>query len=331
MKKILFAVMAFALLAGVSSCKKELEGKYAPKEKIQSVYQEYAMYYDGEIENQEAKFKSEEWTWVKDRLDRIVYFDQTTYEVGEDEEPESEYVQLYVQLFSYDSDGRLTKSEIIGMANMEATCEYDGKELSKMTIKEDGEMVATYQFNHDGKRITSFDMTLGGDYWEMDEKVAKQFERVNPLRFVLSAEPAAEVMSATKSYAKSAAKAGSKANTTIRFNLEWNGDNVSRIAASYMGETMQYNFNYDTKNNPFYNLFEVVHTVDNNFMPFMPLSKNNVTAIAILLSEDGDTEAETETMQYSYTYNDKDYPTSRKEEETFGDSRFERTYYYEYK
>ena len=141
-----------------------------------------------------------------------------------------------------------------------------------MTIKEDGEMVATYQFNHDGKRITSFDMTLGGDYWEMDETVAKQFERVNPLRFVLSAEPAAQVMSATKSYAKSAAKAGSKANTTIRFNMEWNGDNVSRIAASYMGETMQYNFNYDTKNNPFYNLFEVVHTVDNNFMPFMPLA-----------------------------------------------------------
>ena len=329
MKKILFAVMAFALLAGVSSCKKDMEGKYAPKEKIQSVYQESAMYYDGEIENQEDKFKSEEWTWVKDRLDRIIYFDQYTYGGGEDEEPEREYVQLYVQLFSYDSDGRLTKSEIIGMANMEATCEYDGKELSKMTIKEDGEMVATYQFNHDGKRITSFDLTLGGDYWEMDENVAKQLERVNPLRFVLSAEQAAEVMAATKSYAKSAAKAGSKANTTIRFNLEWNGDNVSRIGAIYMGATMQYDFNYDTKNNPFYNLFEMVSTVENNFMPFMPLSKNNVTGIAVTLSEDG--EIETETMQYSYTYNDKDYPTSRKEEETYGNSRYERTYYYEYK
>ena len=329
MKKILFAVMAFALLAGVSSCKKEMEGKYAPKEKIQSVYQEHAVYYGGEVIHQEPKFKSEEWSWVNDRLDRIVYFEQYTYGVDENGEPETEYEQLYVQLFSYDSDGRLTKSEILGQANMEAICEYDGKELKTMTVKEDGEMVVTYQFNHDGKRITSFDLTLGEEYWEMDEKVAKQLERVSPLRFVLSAEPATEVMAATKDCAKRASKAGSKANAVIHFEMEWNGDNVSQISATYMGETMQYNFNYDTKNNPFYNLFDVVNTVDNNFMPFMPLSKNNVTAIAVILSEDGETE--TETMQYTYTYNDKDYPTSRKEEETYGHSRFERTYYYEYK
>lgn len=329
MKKILFAVMAFALLAGVSSCKKEMEGKYAPKEKIQSVYQEYAMYYDGEIENQETKFKSEEWVWEKDRLDRIIYFDQQTYEVGEGEEPERNYEQLYVQLFSYDSDGRLTKSEILGFVNMVATCEYDGKELTKMTVMEDGEMVVTYQFNHDGKRITSFDLTLGDVFEDMDEKVAKQLERVCPLRFVLSAEPATQVMAATKSYAKRATKMGSKANTVLRFNMEWNGDNVSRVTASYMGATMQYAFNYDTKNNPFYNLFEVVNTVENGFMPYMPLSKNNVTAIAETLSEDGDTE--TETIQYSYTYNSDDYPTSRREEEDYGSSRYERTYYYEYK
>ena len=325
----MFAVMAFALLAGVSSCKKEMEGKYAPKEKIQSVYQEHTTYYGNDVEHHEPKFKSEEWTWVNDRLDRIVYFDQYTYETGENGEPETEYEQLYVQFFTYDGDGRLTKSEILGLTNMVATCEYDGKELTKMTITEDGAMVVTYQFYHDGKRITSFDLTLGGDYWEMDEKVAKQLERVNPLRFVLSAEQAAEVMAATKNCAKRATKAGSKANTVLHFDMEWSGDNVSRIGAFYMGATMQYDFNYDTKNNPFYNLFEVVSTVENNFMPFMPLSKNNVTGIAVTLSEDG--EVETETMQYSYTYNDKDYPTSRKEEETYGNSRYERTYYYEYK
>ena len=328
MKKILFAVMAFALLAGVSSCKKEMEGKYAPKEKIQSVYQEHAVYYGGEVIHQEPKFKSEEWSWVNDRLDRIVYFDQYTYEVGEDEEPETEYEQLYVQLFSYDDDGRLTKSEILGQVNMEATCEYDGKELKTMTVKEDGEMVVTYQFNHDGKRITSFDLTLSEEYWEMDEKVAKQLERVSPLRFVLSAEPATEVMAATKDCAKRAAKAGSKANALIHFEMEWNGDNVSQIGASYMGAMIQYNFNYDEKNNPFYNLFDIVNTVNDGFVPFMPLSKNNVIAIAITQSEDGETY--TETVHYTYTYNSKDYPTSKKEEETYEESRYEQTYYYEY-
>lgn len=326
MKKILFAVMAFALLAGTSSCKKEMEGKYAPKEKINAVYTEETYWYNGSIESHEAKYKSEEWTWVKDRLDKIVYFNQYTYPTGEGDEMETEYEQTNLQTFTYDDDGRLTKSEIFGMTKMEAICEYDGKELTKMTFMEDGEVVVAYQFKHDGKRITSFDMTLNDEYWGVGEKVAKQLERVNPLRFVLSAEPAAQVMDATKIYAKRAAKVGSKANTVIHFDIEWNGNNVSRIGSSHMGEKMQYDFNYDEKNNPFYNLFDIGNT---RVVPFMPLSKNNVIGIAQTMSEGGD--VETETIEYSYTYNSKDYPTSKKEEETYEDSKYECTYFYEYK
>ncbi len=329
MKKILFSVAAIALLASVSSCKKEMEGKYAPKEKIQSVYTEQTSYYNDEVERQEAKFLSESWTWEKGLLSRITYYDQYTYEVGENGETETERDLLYTQLFTYDDDGRLTKSEIMGLANMTATCEYDGNYLKTMTVKDEGEFVASYAFNHDGKRITSFDLTLGEEFMDMDLKAMKQLERVNPLRFVLSAEPAEKVMAASKLYAKRAAKAGSKANTVLHFDMEWSGDNVSQIAASYMGATMQYSLTYDGKNNPFYNLFEIVNTVENGFMPFLPLSKNNVTDIAIVQSADG--EDYTETIHYDYTYNGKNYPTSRKEEESYGGYRDVTTYYYEYK
>ena len=78
-----------------------------------------------------------------------------------------------------------------------------------------------------------------------------------------------------------------------------------------------YAFNYDDKNNPFYNLFETVSLANNNFLPFAAMSHNNVNGIAFVSQEDGETFTETET--YTYTYNNKNYPTSKSHEMTFGD------------
>ncbi|MBO4370616.1 MAG: hypothetical protein J5808_04540 [Paludibacteraceae bacterium] len=329
MKKILFTVMALALLVGASSCKKEMEGKYAPKEKIQSVYQERTVCNNDSVIQQEPKFKSEEWTWENNVLDRITYFDQYAYENEEGDGMETELVQLYVQLFKYDGDGRLSKSEILGMASMKAEYEYDGKYLKTMAIYDEGDMLVTYQFNHEGSKITSFDLTLGDELVDKNKNAMQQLERVNPLRFVMEVEPASKVMAATKSCAKRSAKVGSKANPVVHFDMEWSGDNVSKIWANYMGATMQYNFNYDNKNNPFYNLFEMVAMVNEGFVPFLPLSKNNVTGIAETYIEDG--ESDTYSLAYTYTYNNKDYPTSKKEGDDYGEYRYETTYYYEYK
>lgn len=329
MKKILLIVAAIALLAGVSSCKKDMEGKYAPKEKIQAVYQERALYYNDEVSYEVPKYKSEEWMWEKDRLNRITYYEEYTYESGEDGETETGHEVMYTQLFTYDGDGRLTKSEILGQVNMVATCEYDGKYLKTMTVNESGELVVAYQFNHDGKKITSFDLTLGDDFFDGDEKTMEQIERVNPLRFVLDVEPSAKVMTATKVCAKRAAKAGSKANAVLHFDLTWDGDNVSRMATSYMGATMQYAFAYDGKNNPYSNLFELVNMMDGSLMPYMALSKNNATKITLTQTTEGETLTQTE--EYAYTYNVKDYPTSKTLSELWEDARYEQTYYYEYK
>ncbi len=328
MKKILFIVAALALLVGASSCKKEMEGKYAPKQKIQAVYQERASYDDGELSYQEPKFKSEEWEWKKDLLDHIVYFDQTFYESNEGEYV-TELEALYTQLFTYDDDSRLVKSEILGFVNMMATYEYDGKYLNTMTVKENGELLVSYKFNHDGKKITSFDLTLGDDFIDMDKKVMRQLERVSPLRFVLDAEPAAKVMAATQVCAKRFAKAGCKGNAVLHFDMTWDGDNVVRVVTNYMGDMLQYDFVYDGKNNPYYNLFEVANLENNSFMPYMVLCKNNVTKVTLTQTMDG--ESETETEEYTYTYNGKDYPTSKKIDETWDNDRYVQTDYYEYK
>lgn len=330
MKKVIFTLAAVALLLSVGSCTKEKEGRYAPKQKIQSVYQESTFYHDGTVVRQEPKYKSEEWTWVDDRLDRITYYNQNTYEDTETGELVSEREQIYVQMFSYDKDDRLVKSEILGWANMVADLVYDGKYLKTMTVYDEGQMLVSYQFNHEDKRITSFDLTLGSQFEDMDEKTARQLELVSPLRFVLTPEQANATMAATERCAKRAATLGSKASTVLHFSMEWKDDNVSRISASYMGETALFDFKYDSKNNPFYGLFELVSTVENSFMPFQPLSKNNVTGIASTESSEG--EAETSTDEYTYTYNANDYPTSKKWVDDEGDDyRYELITYYEYK
>ena len=334
MKKLLFIMTALTLLAGVSSCQKEQEGKYAPKEKIQSVYLEQTWYQNGEVIQQEPKFKSEEWTWTNDRLDSITYYDQHTYQTGEEEETEIWYEKIYTQRFTYDEDGRLTKSEVVGFLNIVgfvsivATCEYDGKYLKTMTVTKDGEFVESYQFNHDGKRITSFELTLSDNFIEKDNQAIRLLDRVNPLRFVLDAELATKVTTATQKCVKHTT---AKANNVVHFDMTWDGDNVSRIAGIYMGSTMQYDITYDKKNNPFYNLFDIVNTVDQGFLLSTPICKHNITGISLTLTGSEGETSHTESVTITYTYNSKDYPTSRTQNAADEGGGYVQTYYYEYK
>ena len=187
MKKTLFTLTLLALLLGVSSCSKEKEGKFNPKEKLKAVYQEYASYYGGELQSIDPKYMSEEWVWNDSQLDRILYYEQSVYEPYEDSDyVETEQELVYTQLFTYDRDDRVVKSEVLGMVNMTTTCEYEGKYLKSMTVMEDKETIASFLFNRDGDKISSFDLTLSDSYFDMDKQARRQFERILPLRFILS-------------------------------------------------------------------------------------------------------------------------------------------------
>lgn len=337
MKKLLFAMATLTLLAGVSSCQKEREGKYAPKEKVQSVYQEQTWYQNDEEIKHEPKFKSEEWVWTNDQLDSIIYYDQHTYQTEEGGETEIWYEKVYTQRFTYDDEGRLAKSEIVGFLNLVgyvsivATCEYDGKYLKTMTVTEDGEFVETYQFNHDGKRITSIDLTLNDNFIEKDKQAMRLLGNVNPLRFLLDSELATKMTAATQKCVERAAKAGSKANSVLHFDMTWDGDNVSRIAGNYMGSTMQYDITYDKKNNPFYNLFDIVNTENQGFLLSTPICKHNMTGITLTLTGSEGEASHTESVEITYTYNSKDFPTSKTHDTSEGGDRYVQTFFYEYK
>ena len=351
MKKLVFTLAVAALLASVSSCTKEKEGVYNPKQKIQSVYLETKGYQENELVLDNPKFKSEVWAWNDNRLERISYYDQATY--YDESSTYTERELIYTQLFSYDKNDRLTKCEILGDLNMVATYTYDGNYLETITISEEDSPMVSYHFNREKKKVTSIDMTINSELLEKsvrNTKTAKMLDRTNPLRFVMTPELAAHTMSATKDYAIRMAKKGcTKAESTFTLTVEWDGDNISKISGTIMDMNAVLNFKYDNKNNPFYGLFDMSGVMEESmvFGPVLPMNKHNVTRIALSYTY-GD-ESETESQDYSYTYNGKDYPTSKTIDETMpmtdwvydeesgewvivelGNYRFVQTEYYEY-
>ena len=349
MKKTILALAILALLASVSSCTKEKEGMYNPKQKIQTVYLDIKGYQEGELVFLNPKYKSEDWTWNDNRIDRIDYYELATY-YGEDSDTTVSQL-AFTQLFSYDKGDRLTKSEILGEMNMVATYTYDGNYLESITITEYNRPYLIYRFSRTDKKVTSIDITVNEDEFKKGtsaDKAIKQLMRANPLRFVMSPEIAARTMTATQECTQRMAKKGcTKAEMTVTLNVEWDGENISKISGTAMDETMTMTFKYDNKNNPFYGLFGIDFLLNESIVPYQAMSCHNITHLTLTYVEDG--EEESESADYSYTYNNKDFPTTKVLEEVMtmtdwvydeetgeyelvelGDYRFVQTEYYEY-
>lgn len=350
MKKTILTLAILALLASISSCTKEKEGVYSPEQKIQTVYLDIKGYQEGEIVYLTPKYKSEDWTWNDNSLVRIDYY-ELAYYYGEDSDTTVSQL-AFTQFFSYDKGDRLTKSEILGEMNMVATYTYDGNYIETIIITEYDRPYLTYRFNRTDKKVTSIDITVNEDEFKKGasaDKAFKQLMRANPLRFVMAPDVASRTMTATQECAKRMDKKGcTKAEMTVTLNVEWDGENISQISGTAMGETMTMTFKYDNKNNPFYGLFGIdflLNESDASIIPYQSMSRHNITHLTLSYVEGGEEETESADYSYTYTYNNKDFPTTKVlemtdwvyDEETgeyelveLGDYRFVQTEYYEY-
>lgn len=332
MKKLILTLTAAALLTAISSCKKEeVEGVYNPKEKIQSVYNQQQLFIGDELNSEIPKFKSEEWTWEENRLSRISYYEPLIYE--DEDSTHIEYSHIYTELFSYDDDDRLTSCEVLGYINMKSTYTYNSNLLESIAISEEGIESMTIRLIRDGKRITALEMHIKDAFFKKtmaDTKAAKQLAHTNPLRFVMAPEQASHIISATNDIAKVMIKndATKDGSIVITYELEWNGDNISKITVNHMGLYGEISFTYDDKNSPFYQLFDLENILYSEYSMFIPLCKNNVTHIAMTTIEDAIPVSES--ITYSYTYNNKDYPITRTSTAEEDGMRFIETEFYEY-
>ena len=289
MKKTMIIAALALLMVGVSSCNKQKDGVYNPKQKISAVYEEYrstSSYYNSSTYTWEDNtpsvtpfHKAEEWTWDGKKLQEIRYFD-------------SDGSIEYSMLFTYDGK-RLSRVDYKDYDNLNdvwyTTYEYDGKELATITTYEGGRVYSTCAITHADKKISEIVET----YYDY-EKGARGGNYKATLRMLFPVGDMSERL-----IEKCEAKAKTKGTSTYvaRISLTWTDNNVTRIIYKWSdGETEMQNMTYDTKKNPYYG-FMALGDQDEGFDPWN-LSENNVIA------DGGES-------PYTYQYDKNDYPTSR--------------------
>lgn len=316
-KTALFAAAAALLIFG--ACQKD--GKYNPKEKISNVSEEYCSvysYFSGEEWVTDSsitpKHVSEQWTWDGKKLSQIAY-------IGYDYDDQGNMVPDGQDLVKFNYDGS-QMTEITTSYGERMTFTYDGKKLQKAELY-DGAATPymTYEFEHDGKKISSMTVTMDEEYY------AKKGTRVGRLEHLLLGNIIPQTKSTDKFVCQLHAKAA-KAGQSIRMDLTWDGDNVSKITAvtPYGNATMT--LTYDDKNNPFKNFGPMFGFYGETETGVEFCNKNNITKMVI-----SDIEGGSDEENYTYTY-DGQWPVSCTNmysyEDEYSRGTNSRTVYYEY-
>ena len=315
MKKVVLFISFLMIALSFSSCKKEgIDGFYNPKEKIDRIYIEN---YKGE------KYLYEQWNWDNNQLKSIDRHDENGTIVN-------------TETYYYDNDGRITMVhgsefggryskyyykdgfldyvesyydvfEFVNYNNMFDTTLYD-----VLSARFD------FFYNSDNKlckvEITDNDFT---DYF-----TCKSANIFNPLRYML---PDNFIEGIERIMKYNAEHHDSRAFKLV-VQIEWDGNNISKIKNGSYIET----YKYDDKINPYNKLYD--HLAAGVYKKFS--NENNITYITYCLYN-WDYDSAKRTFVYEYK---NDLPVKRisegKPEDYYAigvNVITSGTYYYEYK
>jgi hypothetical protein len=290
MKTLSFMLAALFLF---TSCQKEKEGVYNPKKKISKVYYQLEDY---------PKELSEVWTWDGDLLKEVEGSDMT-------------------MLFYYKNDriDYITdQRDISGLYYV-----YDGSEIDKIIIKENGVEVATVEYGYRKGKIVK--MTVLADFSSILEDIGgfaapAKNTRVPLLSYFVSPEILKYMYGNGNNYGYASTKAVS--NSELNAEFEYDGDNVKKVTyTSQMNVEMDelpfpisikltgaITYSHDKKNNPYYG-FPVPSTEYGYF------HKNNITSQNISISATAagfpvELPFSSPSSSYTYKYDDK-FPIER--------------------
>lgn len=312
MKRTVIIAMAALLMLGISSCNKQKDGVFNPKQKISAIYveshdQDYS--YNSETYTWEVTStsntpyqKEQEWTWDGKKLQQIKYFDGEGG-IG--------------ATFTYTYDGKkLTRIDAMNSDGEKyySTFEYDGKELITANIYDsDGSIYSTYKYTHTDKKITDIVWT---EYNYDKCASSKVGRKIAALRMILPKDQVNERL-----IADYAAKLKTKATTDItRITYTWTDNNITSVTYKWSdGETSTVSYTYDTKKNPYYGYMGMDIDESGSVAPNCA-SENNIIMEG--------------SRSYVYEYDKNDYPTNCTYTSTYnGDTyrwKFTRTTTYEY-
>lgn len=270
MKKSVLLLAALMFTATFSSCLKDKEGEYKPKEQISRVFRDY-----GEGDGKELK---EVWNWDKKMLTSIDHYSDGYLSWTED--------------FTYNKKNQLERVDCY--ADRE-TVEYlyDGNKLNKSTYYYKGSIEEEYTFKYDGNKISEIEI-----FYMDKSKGEKRLlnEGHNPIKMMLDENSYQEV---NKFIAKKEAS-----RYIITMKLEWEKNNVSKMTLEAGTERLVFDFKHDDKINPYKNFFDLYTFYSEEWNDVeLSFSKNNVTETRATYTDEG--ESETEITKYSYTYDGK--------------------------
>lgn len=298
MRKSKLFIAAMAIICLFAACS-EKEGVYNPKKKITNIYRASESIYswnsdEGVVNdtNIHPKTLTETWTWDGNKLMKITYWENQIDPIGKADVSD-------VYNFSYDGK-QLSKVE---SDDVRMLFTYDGKKLKQAEIIdiEDNKTVGTFEFVHDGKKITKINVTSEtGDIEPFKHMVSILMRDIMP-----TLENANDMVAAIR---KAMPAGGAKATTTIPIELTWNGDNVSKMNVNMYGATISVDYTFDNKNNPYQNsVFGFITAMEQPDGMIM-FNKNNVTKMVMKMSlifmNDVD--------EYNFTYTyDGDWPLTQ--------------------
>lgn len=293
MKKTVLALAALTMLASVfTSCKKDTEGAFNPKQKIEGIYTEETVTENGNQVSKTDKYLSEKWNWGGKTLTSIDFMNENGSVAA-------------TEKYTYDDKNRiatLTSGSQVG------TFTYDGKEMTKFEVTENGQFAMSLQFEHDGKKIVKIILTTPVD----DDDFDFDFANSRIVRQVLGNELTKAVNFAHRNGRMVARKNAVKASTeSITMLISWDGDNVSNVSGSlsFMGMSLSMNidFTYDNQLNPLYGNM-AIFTLGASEGNMGTLSKNNVTSMTTKMTMPFFGEQK-DVINYKYTYDGK-YPSA---------------------
>lgn len=272
MKKYILLLASLMFLATFTSCFKDKDGEYKPKEKISRIYKDYGQGDGKELE--------EIWTWDEKQLQKIDHYWRNHIDWSEE--------------FIYNKKGQIERVDCYEDSEyIEYT--YDGDKLSKSTYYYKGSIIEEYVFKHDGKQIAEVEVTY---YGRSRRNSRLMNEGYNPLRILLHENNYQTFKKAIENLPTS--------RDLITIKLEWEKENVSKIEFTSGSERYIFELKYDDMLNPLKNFFSLYPEVafcsgfDEEYDVYScSFSKNNIIELRYIEDD------ETEIYKYSYSYEDK--------------------------
>ena len=254
------SVLFLTFCIAFSSCKKEI---YDPGRKIKKIYSDV------------QKTLDQEWTWEKNNLIKIDYFNPNNGQID------------YSEYFFYKNSKLVKIQDDEGHIQISYTnSRYDKIEQ----YSNDGSLLATWDFSYKSNKIERIVFTYEKDY--MSKKMTENgfLSALIPKEFL----PAVE-------------KSGNAKNKkTVSYTYKYDGDNVKEIKVEYEDTKVSITItfkSYDTMQNPLYR--KIVLPRDTYGSDFLITSKNNPLEVEIRMPTD--VYEFIQQINYSYIY-DGNFP-----------------------